>query len=856
MAVYLATIIVIIIIALELAKSSPLSSISLSAEVKALLNSGWWGNNYSRNYCEFANITCNEAGSVIQIDLSYEFLKNKKLEDLNWSSLPNLERLDFRRSDLTGGIPDEIGTLSNLTYLNLSCNNIVGDLPLTLGNLTKLAHLSISNNHISGSIPIGIGNLKSLVVLDISNNNFTGPIPSSIGHLTNLTYLWLCSNQLIGSIPTELGNLLNLVDMNMGFNSLTGSIPLSIGHLTNLAYLRLCSNQLSGSIPIGIGNLRSLVVLDISNNNFTGPIPPCIGYLTNLTSLYLHSNQFSGSIPQEIGSLVNLVEMNIGLNKLHGPIPLEIGHFAHLTLLDLSHNLLKGQIPSSLCQLKELNSLNLSANQINGAIPPKLGDLPMLGYLDLSSNKLSGEILTIKSNYTIQYLDLSQNQLSGPLPNDLEKQSYLMHLGLSSNCLSGTIPSGLAYYPRLVYLNLSHNDLSGEIPSSLRSFQLGRSIDLSYNALDGQIPHRPQNACPNKKKNIVMLTLVISLPITVLLASLGFVLFSQSKAKKNQSVARVVKSGDMCSIWNYDGKIAYEDIIMATNDFDNRYCIGTGGYGSIYKAQLPSGKVFALKKLHGFEAEDPTIDRSFRNEVQMLTNIRHRNIVKLYGFCLHKRCMFLVYEYMERGSLFCALRIDTEAIELGWTLRVNIVKAIAHALSYLHHDCIPPVVHRDISSKNILLNSELDAFVSDFGIARLLHLNSSNQTVIAGTYGYIAPEHAFSMVVTEKSDAYSFGVVALETMMGRHPGELLSSLASQSATNIMLTDVLDPRLPPPTNPVVVGDIALVVTVAFACVGSEPRSRPTMQHVSQQFLSRRKTLATPLRAISLLQESTP
>lgn len=159
----------------------------------------------------------------------------------------------------------------------------------------------------------------------------------------------------------------------------------------------------------------------------------------------------------------------------------------------------------------------------------------------------------------------------------------------------------------------------------------------------------------------------------------------------------------------------------------------------MYKAQLPCSEVVAVKKLHRLEAEEPTFDKSFRNEIQVLSNIRHRNIVKLYGFCLHKRCMFLVYEYMERGTLSCVLRNEVEAVELDWTKRVNIVKAIAHALSYMHHDCTPPIIHRDISSNNILLNAELDAFVSDFGTARLLDPESSNQTIIAGTYGYIAP---------------------------------------------------------------------------------------------------------------------
>ena len=147
----------------------------------------------------------------------------------------------------------------------------------------------------------------------------------------------------------------------------------------------------------------------------------------------------------------------------------------------------------------------------------------------------------------------------------------------------------------------------------------------------------------------------------------------------------------------------------------------------------------AVKKLHGSEIEEPTLLRSFENEVRMLEQIRHRNIVKLHGYCLHNRCMFLISTYMERGSLFCMLSNKDEAVGLDWSKRVNIVKNVAHALSYMHHDCTPPIIHRDISSNNILLNSELEGFVSDFGIARLLNPDSSNRTLVAGTYGYIAP---------------------------------------------------------------------------------------------------------------------
>ncbi|KAK1380979.1 Protein kinase domain-containing protein [Heracleum sosnowskyi] len=172
--------------------------------------------------------------------------------------------------------------------------------------------------------------------------------------------------------------------------------------------------------------------------------------------------------------------------------------------------------------------------------------------------------------------------------------------------------------------------------------------------------------------------------------------------------------------------------------------------GIVYEARLPSGKTIALKKLHRLEAELPAFDRSFKNEVHILSSIRHKNIVNLYGFCLHNQCMLLVYKYMEKGSLFCALRDDAHAIKLDWSKRVDIVKGIALALSYMHHDCSPPIVHSDISSNNILLNSKIEAFVADFGASRLLDPDSSNQIMVAGTYNYIAPQLAYTMVVNEK----------------------------------------------------------------------------------------------------------
>ncbi|KAK7849606.1 mdis1-interacting receptor like kinase 2 [Quercus suber] len=681
----------------------------------------------------------------------------------------------------------------NLVRLSLGNNQILGSIPFEIGSLSKLTHLNLSHNYLTGQLPLSLANLAKLVKFDISFNGITG------------------------SIPREFGNFKNLLELNLSHNKFTGPIPSTLGLLTNLSDLNLSFNEINGSIVSEIGLLKNLLNLDLRQNKLTGPIPSSLGHLTNLVSLSLSSNQINGFIPQKIGNMKNLNGLFLDNNMLIGMIPSYLGHLTRLVFLFLDFN------------------------KINGSIPLQIGNMKNLRYLYLNNNNLVGQIpLSIGHLTKLETLNLNWNMISGPIPTELANCFLIKFLSLSHNYLNGSVPSWVKDLYAPIKIDLSYNNLTGNVPISLIRM---REFNLSYNSLEGRY------------LSATMICVVTS-------KLFGYFLHSQCRVKnlvlpmKTHAELKGTKNGNLFSIWNYDGNIAFEDIIQATEDFDIRYCIGTGGYGSVYKAQLPSGKVVALKKLNRLEAEDPTVDKSFRNEVKMLTEIRHRNIVKLHGYCLHKRCMVLIYEYMERGSLFCVLNNDVEAVELDWTKRVNIIKDIAHAISYMHHDCIPIIVHRDISSNNILLNSKLEqAFVSDFGTARLLDPNSSNQTLVAGTYGYIAPELAYTMMFTEKCDVYSFGVVALEILMGIHPGELLTTLSSSSSSsssrNMMLNEILDQRLPPP-NRIVARDIFFVATIAFACLCTKPKSRPTMNWVSQEFLSRKKPIAKPLHAVSLWQ----
>ncbi|KAG2690357.1 hypothetical protein I3760_09G182300 [Carya illinoinensis] len=717
------------------AASGSISALQLE-QAKALHETGWWPSNSNiSNACHWDGITCNDGGSVTSINRFNRGLKSQL--KLNFSFFPNLGSLHLSWNNLTGLIPLEIGMLKNLTSLSLSQNMLIGPIPTTLVHLTNLKYLYLDWNKINGSIPPEIGMLKNLTFLSIYSNMLVGQIPTTLVHLTNLKFLDLGLNKINGSIPSEIGMLKNLTSLYLDSNMLVGPIPTTLVHLTNLRILYLGPNQINGSIPPEIGMLKNLISLDLNSNMLVGPIPTTLVHLTNLITLNFSQNKINGSIPPEIGMLKNLTFLYLDSNMLVGPIPSTVGHLTNLTNLVLSQNKISGSIPPEIGMLKDLSFLNLSSNMLVGPIPFIWDNLTYLKYLDLSVNNLTGIIPYHEHNfYWVKYVNLSHNFLGGEIPVALGTAvtNRLLSLDLSYNHLTGHIPPSLIYIKEI---DLSHNSLKGRIPDGFERHHKSHTL-IGNRDLCGQFKIFPP--CRKSKKSIATKIEIFALITTFLgFLVIGGILLSRCVFKKNQIESRGSKNGNIFSIWNYDGHIAYEDIIEATEDFDIKYCIGTGGYGSVYKAELPSENVVALKKLHQREAENSVFFRSFMNEVRVLTEIRHRNIVKLHGFCVHKGCKFLIYEYMERGSLFCILRNVDEAKELDWSKRVNIIKGAAHALSYMHHACIPAIVHRDISSNNILLNSEFQAFISDFGTAKLLDPDSSNQTLVAGTYGYIAP---------------------------------------------------------------------------------------------------------------------
>ncbi|XP_030444481.2 MDIS1-interacting receptor like kinase 2-like [Syzygium oleosum] len=603
----------------------------------------------------------------------------------------------------------------------------------------------------------------------------------------------------------------------------------------------LSHNHLRGELSWKWEHCRNLTSLRISNNDLSGEIPAIFGRMGQLQLLDLSSNTLSGEIPREMGSLSMLFELDLSSNAIMGNVSTEIGLLSHLAHLNLASNNLSGSIPVQLGSCKSLLTLNLSRNKFWRSIPPEIGNTQVL-----------------------EVLDLSYNILSKNIPGELAILRNLQVLNISHNSLSGSIPHTFGDMLALTSIDVSYNDLEGPLPN-VKAFNEAPFESIQHNkGLCGNVVGLPScNSTGSMKRDQhtgarITVILIISfsgfLFLSCTLIVLVIVNHRQRRIMKRENNEQA-NDLDFMSILSYDGKVFYDRIIEATEGFDSKYYVGEGAYGIVYKAEISEGQTFAIKKILSSQEDTEIVDLiPFEREIQALTNIRHRNIVKFYGFCSHAQRCFLVYEYMERGSLRTILNDDQRAREFQWDKRINVVRGVADALSYMHHECSHPLIHRDLTSNNILLDRDYKAHVSDFGTARLLRPDSSNWTAIAGTIGYIAPELAYSIVPTEKCDVYSFGVVALETIMGKHPGDHVSRECSSPAQtkSMMLNDVLDQRLSPSRLGLQdARDVVLIAKLAFKCLQADSRLRPTMGQVSRE-LCFQVPLDMPLSAVSLNQ----
>ncbi|XP_057472981.1 MDIS1-interacting receptor like kinase 1-like [Actinidia eriantha] len=789
----------------------------------------------------------------------------------SFKNLGKLKFLGLSGNNLTGQLPPELGQLSSLETIVLGYNEFEGEIPAEFGNLTSLQYLDMAVGNLGGSIPAELGNLKLLSTVFLYKNNFEGKIPPEIGNITSLQVLDLSDNMLSGEIPGEISRLKNLQLLNLMCNQLSGSVSSGLGNLTQLAVLELWNNSFSGPLPSDLGRISPLQWLDVSSNSFSGQIPATLCTVGNLTKLILFNNAFSGPIPSRLSSCASLVRVRMQNNLLSSMIPVGFGKLGRLQRLELANNSLTGQIPNDIASSTSLSFIDFSQNRLQsslpssiltipnlqnflasdnnliGEIPDQFQDCPSLSVLDISSNHFTGSIpASIASCERMVTLNLHNNQLTGPIPRAIAMMPTLSVLDLSSNSLTGGIPENFGNSPALEMFNVSYNKLEGPVPANgmLRTINPN---DLVGNAglCGGVLPPCSQNSAYRQRsshaKHIFAGWIIgMSSLLAVTIAVFGAWSLYKRWYSNGSCFEERFEMGKGEWPWRL---MAFQRLGFMSNDIlsciKESNVIGTGGTGIVYKAEMPRlNAVVAVKKLWrtGSDIEVGSSD-DLVGEVNLLGRLRHRNIVRLLGFLHNDKDAMIVYEYMQNGSLGEAMHGKQGGrLLVDWVSRYNIAVGVAQGLTYLHHDCHPPVIHRDIKSNNILLDANLEARIADFGLARMMLKKNETISMVAGSYGYIAPEYGYTLKVDEKSDIYSYGVVLMELLTGKHPldpkfGEsvdIVEWFRRKIRDNISLEEALDPNVGNCKH--VQEEMLLVLRIAFLCTAKLPKERPSMRDV--------------------------
>ncbi|KAL6004747.1 hypothetical protein ACLOJK_005303 [Asimina triloba] len=773
-----------------------------------------WNADDNEDYCSWRGVACNNVSFAVS--------------SLNLSNL-----------NLGGEISPAIGYLKSLESLDLSSNLLYGDIPFSISKLKQLEELTLKSNQLTGPIPSTLSQIPNLKTLDLAQNQLSGDIPRLIYWNEVLQYLDVRGNNISGTIPDSIGNCTSFEILDISYNQITGEIPYNIGFL-QVATLSLQGNKLTGKIPEVIGLMQALAVLDLSENELVGRIPPILGNLSYTGKLYLHNNKLTGPIPPELGNMSKLSYLQLNNNKLVGIIPPELGKLEELFELNLANNHLEGQIPVELGRIINLDTLDLSDNDFSGPVPASVGDLEHLLVLNLSQNHLNGALPAEFGNLrSVQIIDISYNKLSGEIPEELGQLQNIEALILNDNNLHGLIPAQLMNCFSLSILNLSYNNLSGYTPLSRNFSRFPAESFMGNPLLCGNWVGSICRMYASESKGIISRAAVVCIALgAIMLFCIVIVAIYRSNHSKEyfKSPNKRVQGPPKMVILHMDMAIhTYDDIMRITENLSEKYIIGYGASSTVYKCVLKNSRPIAIKRLYTQYPHNP---KEFETELETIGSIKHRNLVSLHGYALSPFGNLLFYDYMENGSVWDLLHGPSKKVKLDWETRLKIAVGAAQGLSYLHHDCNPRIIHRDVKSSNILLDGNFEAHLSDFGIAKCISSAKTHaSTYVMGTIGYIDPEYARTSRINEKSDVYSFGIVLLELLTGKKAVDndynLHQLILSKAGDNTVM-DAVDSEVS-----VTCMDLNLVrktFQLALLCTKRQPSERPTMHEVARVLVS--------------------
>ncbi|KAL3748957.1 hypothetical protein ACJRO7_010102 [Eucalyptus globulus] len=771
-------------------------------------------------------------------------------------NISTLEELVLEDNLLAGTLEPNIGNLSHLRRLLLSANNFSGTIPEFFRNLKNLEDFRIDGSPLSGKIPDFIGNWTKIRRLDMQGTSMEGPIPSSISLLTNLMelrisdlkgpssnfpdlqgmntmkYLIMRNCLLTGSIPDYVGEWTRLMILDLSVNRLTGQVPDKMG----AEYMFLTNNSLTGAVPSWVTSSKQN--LDLSYNNFIDSSPvSCQQSRVNLVSSYTYQNKslwcLEKDLPCSGKAQYNSLFINCGGNKtiidgnqyeedtsLNGPSSFSSSssfwpeRWASSTTgvyMGNEYADYTAEYPyfvnvngSGLYQTARLSPWSIryyGLCMMKGSYKVRLHFAEFQFSDDETYNSLGKRIfdVSIQGNQVLK--DFNIAEAAGGVGKGIFKDfddiyvsgsTLDIHLYWSGKGTTA-IPRRGIYGPLICAIAVTPNQDFG-------------STGLSVGAITG----------------IVVASVVLLVSIILVLWLRGFL------------DCRDVEDPELRGLDIQTSHFTLRQIKAATGNFNSVNKIGEGGFGPVYKGTLSNGTIIAVKQLSSRSKQG---NREFLNEIGMISALQHPNLVKLYGCCIEGNQLLLVYEYLENNSLARALfGRDDQQIELDWGTRKKICLGIARGLAYLHEESRLKIVHRDIKAANVLLDKELNAKISDFGLAKLNEEDNTHiSTRIAGTIGYMAPEYALRGHLTDKADVYSFGVVALETVSGKSNTNYRSKEESvylldwahglQEQGHVL--ELMDPRLGSYYSE---EEAMRILNLALLCTNPTPTLRPPMSSV--------------------------
>ncbi|XP_066343812.1 probable LRR receptor-like serine/threonine-protein kinase At1g56130 [Miscanthus floridulus] len=810
-------------------------------------------------------------------------------------NLTAMQYMSLGINALSGSVPKELGNLANLVSLGFGSNYLNGSLPSELENLEKLEQLYIDSAGLSGPLPSSFSRLTRMKILWASDNDFTGQIPDFIGSWTNLTELRFQGNSFQGPLPATLSNLVQLTSLRIGDIVNGSSSLTFISNMTSLSTLILRNCRISDSLAsVNFSQFANLNLLDLSFNNITGQVPEALVNLNSLNFLFLGNNSLSGSLPSSIGtSLKNLdfsynqlsgnfpswttqnnLQLNLvannfmtnsvlpsGLSCLQRDTPCFLGSPQSASIaVDCGSSRRISGSDNSMYQPDDA-SLGAASYYVTGA--PTWGVSNVGKFMDTSNG--SGSYIIYSSRQFQNTLDSELFQTARMSPSSLryygiglENGNYTVTLQFAEFDFedSRTWKSvGRRVFD--IYLQGERKEKNFDIRKAAggKSYTAVKKqyiVPVTRNFLEIHLFWAGKGTCcipsqgyygpaisalsatPNftptvrnsaqkkSSKTGVIVGVVVGAAVLGVLAIAGLCMWRHKKRKL------LLEQQELYSIVGRPNVFAYGELRTATENFSSNNLLGEGGYGSVYKGKLADGRVVAVKQLSETSHQGK---QQFAAEIETISRVQHRSLVKLYGCCLEGNKPLLVYEYLENGSLDKAL-FGSGKLNLDWPTRFEICLGIARGLAYLHEESSIRVVHRDIKASNVLLDANLNPKISDFGLAKLYDDKKTHvSTKVAGTFGYLAPEYAMRGHMTEKVDVFAFGVVILETLAGRPNFDntldedkvyILEWVWQLYEENHPL-DMVDPKLAGFNS----DEVLRAIHVALLCTQGSPHQRPAM-----------------------------